>query len=276
MSIYLGEQTLNSLLSLCNKSSQSNESYENKIKILKNEKMLLNDANYTNNKSLSSLNKNGNYEDHDSDTDSVQPNAFFVNATDSVHDNDNDSVQDHASSDNDNASDASSDNDNSDASSDTDADATEKLNAFFVDGNYNTNIIIMPSAGALNGREYCNLITRITSMRNIGTNNLLQKNITTINNATDNDMALFMTFNINSDAVNVNRNGSALVGTHNISLDKCDITYRGFDIQYGRNVQMEFRWQKTPGGNYFVSSYVVDEVNDEEKLNLSAVYYLGF
>lgn len=189
MSIYLGEQTLNSLLSLCNKSSQSNESYENKIKILKNEKMLLNDANYTNNKSLSSLNKNGNYEDHhDSDTDSVQHNAFFVNATDSVHDNDNDSVQDHVSSDNDNAS---------DASSDTDADATEKLNAFFVDGNYNTNIIIMPSAGALNGKFYSNLIVRISSMRNIATNNLLQKNITM------NDMSLFWTFNINSDAVNV-------------------------------------------------------------------------
>lgn len=44
-------------------------------------------------------------------------------------------------------------------------------------------------------------------------------------------------------------------------------------MQHGRNVQMEFKWQKTPSGNYFVSSYVVDEVNDQQ-LNLSAVYYL--
>lgn len=49
MSVFLGESTVNSLLSICNKSSEKDKSYESKIKLLKSEKVLLEDENYTNN-----------------------------------------------------------------------------------------------------------------------------------------------------------------------------------------------------------------------------------
>jgi len=48
MSVFLGESTVNSLLSICNKSSEKDKSYESKIKLLKSEKVLLEDENYTN------------------------------------------------------------------------------------------------------------------------------------------------------------------------------------------------------------------------------------
>ena len=48
MSVFVGEPTVNSLLSICNKSSEKDKSYESKIKILKNERVLLENENYTN------------------------------------------------------------------------------------------------------------------------------------------------------------------------------------------------------------------------------------
>jgi hypothetical protein len=45
---FLGESTVNSLLSICNKSSEKDKSYESKIKLLKSEKVLLEHENYTN------------------------------------------------------------------------------------------------------------------------------------------------------------------------------------------------------------------------------------
>jgi hypothetical protein len=240
-STYLCEQALNSLFTLCNKSFQSNESYEDKIRILQNEKILLNDVIYT---------KYNNTEK------SVIEKAFDVSPTTSIVDNLLDVINSNTLV----------------AQKDAEVDVATALENFFIDGNYRTNIIIMPAAGALNGREYCNLIIRISSMRDIVTNNLLQKNITVDYGIVS--AVHIMTFNINSDAVNVNRNGSSLFGTHNTSLDKCNVTYRGFERQFGRNVQTEFRWQRTPGGNYFVTSYVVDDENDQQ-LNLSAIWYLG-
>ena len=131
----------------------------------------------------------------------------------------------------------------------------------------------MPSAGLLNGGAYSNLITKISSKRNTATNNLLQKNIRSINNATDKDMVLLMTFNINSDAVYVDNSGSSLIGKHNTGLDRCDITYRGYEEQHDSNVTMEVKWQKTPNGSYYATMYVVDDVNDQQ-LNFSGIYQL--
>ena len=243
-STYLCEQALNSLFTLCSKSFRSNESYEDKIRILQNEKILLSDANYT---------KYNNTEK------SVIEKAFDVSPTNCIVDN---------------LADVINSNTLVDCSTQKDAevDVATALANFFIDGNYRSSVIIMPAAGALNGREYSNLTIRISSMRDIATNNLLQKNITVDYGIVS--AVHIMTFNINSDAVNVNRNGSSLFGTHNTSLDKCNVTYRGFERQFGRNVQTKFRWQRTPGGNYFVLSYVVDDENDQQ-LNLSAIWYLG-
>ena len=233
MSIYIGEQTLNSLFTLCDKSFQSNHSYEDKIRILQNEKILSNDVNYT---------KYNNTEK------SVNEKAYDVSPTTSVDNNLVDVIN---------------------SNTDDEVDVATALADLFKDGAYRGKIIILPADGALNGREYSDLTIRISSMRDIATNNLLQKNITV-----DYGIVVavhIMTFNINSDAVNVNRNGSSSYGTHNTSSDKCEVTYRGFELQYGRNVQTKFTWQKTPGGNYYVTSYVVD---DKEK-KLSSVWYLG-
>ena len=100
-----------------------------------------------------------------------------------------------------------------------------------------------------------------------------KKNVRSINNAIDNDMILFMSFNVNSDAVYIDRNGSSMVGKHNIGLDKCDITYIGFEEQHDNNVQTKVNWQKTSNGSYYVTLYVVDDVNDQQ-LNFSGIYQL--
>ena len=84
-STYLCEESLNLLFTLCSKSFQPNESYENKIKILKNEKILLNDVNYTNNKTIDDTdsepddtNDTDSEPDDTNDTDSEKLNAFFI------------------------------------------------------------------------------------------------------------------------------------------------------------------------------------------------------
>jgi hypothetical protein len=287
MSIYLGEQTLNSLLSLCNKSSQSNESYENKIKILKNEKVLLNDEKYTNIKTLSSLNKNGNNEQDANDSDSVEQDATdsdsvpHVAATDSVpHVAATDSVPHVAATDS-VPHVAATDSIPHVAATDsiphvaaTDS-VQQKLNAFLIDGDYLMHVILLPAAGLVNGLFYSNIPTRISSKRSITTNQLLQKNVRSVNDAIDRDIIQFTSFNINLDSIFVDpKDGSAMVGKYNIndSHDKCEIKYRGFQEQHDNNVDMLFQWRKSPNGTYYITMYIIDETND--RLIFSGVYML--
>ena len=131
----------------------------------------------------------------------------------------------------------------------------------------------MPSAGVLNGAVYSNLITKISSKRSITTNNLLQKSIRNINDDTEADKGIFQSFNINSVAVSINAFGTSLVGNYKIGLDKCDIRYTGFAFCQQNIVTIEVKWQKSTNGSYFATSYVVDDVNDQQ-LNFSGVLQL--
>ena len=152
-------------------------------------------------------------------------------------------------------------------------DVATALENFFIDGNYYMNILLMPSAGVLNGAVYSNLITKISSKRSITTNNLLQKSIRNINDDTEADKGIFQSFNINSVAVSINAFGTSLVGNYKIGLDKCDIRYTGFAFCQQNIVTIEVKWQKSTNGSYFATSYVVDDVNDQQ-LNFSGVLQL--
>lgn len=244
MSIYLEEQTLNSLYSLCNKSFQSNESYEDKIKILKSEKVLLNDGNYTNNKGVLVV---GDGVDATLATDGVLDGSYGVEAVVvdggfGVFDNNPQNAVIIIPS--------------------PPETNSEKLNAFFIDGNYVMNVILLPAAGLVNGYVNSNIPTRISSERSITTKELLQKNVRSVNDQLDRDIIVFTSFNRILDSVSVNPgDGSSMVGNFSInnSNDRCEVRYIGYQEQHDNIVRMVVLWEKSPNGTYFIKMYITND-----------------